>query len=125
MQITTIHVDFKKTVSDGSYGNETHSVGYTVSVAEGDDTAALTADLGQTAREHVYARLKESQNEGIRYAMETPEEREARYQREREEREAERQRRLAASALPATVSSGDPDDDDAEDDDEGGEVDPF
>ncbi len=95
MNVTEIHVEFKKTVSDGNYGNETYSVSFTAQLDEGEQGDTAARDLALLAREHVTTRLKESQNEGIRYAMETPEEREARYAKEREEREAERRKREA------------------------------
>lgn len=111
MNITEVHVEYKRTVSDGSYGNETYSVSYTAALEPEDDSVAAVEALTEQAHERVTTRLKESLNEGIRYAMETPEEREARYAKEREEREAERRRReaeyeaarltKAAEAVPA------------------------
>ncbi|HEV2123203.1 MAG TPA: hypothetical protein VGW38_10565 [Chloroflexota bacterium] len=101
MNVTEVTVEFKKTVSDGNYGNETFSVSYTAAIDEGEDANFAIEALTEQAREHATRRLKESQNEGIRYAMETPEEREARYAKEREEREAERRRREAARLATA------------------------
>jgi hypothetical protein len=87
-EVKEVQVEFTKTVSDGNYGNERHTVGLTVTVAEGETAADWLRSLSTMLEDHVNFCLKQSRNEGIRYAMETTEEREARYQREAAEREA-------------------------------------
>ncbi|MGH2356301.1 MAG: hypothetical protein ACRDJN_32245 [Chloroflexota bacterium] len=109
--IREVRVEFRKTVSDGNYGNETFSASYTVVLAEGEDGGGVTQALCVQLREHVYARLKESPNAGIRQALETPEERQARYEAERAQYEAERQGRLAEVAAARDADEQDEDDD--------------
>jgi hypothetical protein len=84
-----IRVQFRKTVSDGNYGNETHEVSYTLPAPATED---YTVELQRQAESAVLARLRASTNEGIRLALMTEEEREAYYKAQREERE----RRYAA-----------------------------
>jgi hypothetical protein len=124
-QVTELQVGFRKTVSDGSYGNETHEARLTVTVAEGESGVAFLRSLSLALEDHVNDRFRQSPNEHIRYAMETTEEREARYQREAAEREARRQQeraereaRLAADAARDATSlfvGGDEEDEDGDD----------
>lgn len=150
-EVKEIHVEFRKTVSDGNYGNETYSVAYTATMTPEVDALdagtgapfARAVELANMARAVVYERLKASPNEGIRSAMETTEEREARYARERQEAKerqererAEREarirqinRQVAADADPheaeferATEARWGADGDDADDDDDDDET---
>lgn len=123
MQVEQIRVEFTKTVSDGSYGNERHTVGLTVTVAEGETAMDWLHSLSAMLEEHVNSRLKQSRSDGIRSAVETTEEREARYARERREAKArwerehaEREARLAEGAR--AVLTDEPGDDDSDDDDD-------
>jgi hypothetical protein len=93
-EVREIQVGFRKTVSDGNYGNETHEARLTVTVAEGESGVAFLRSLSLALEDHVNDRFRQSPNEHIRYAMESPEERQARQQQERDELEA----RLAAQA---------------------------
>ena len=122
MQITEIHVDFKATVSDGNYGNETYTVAFTATVLEGEGEQSAVAHLAGLAREHVYAALKHSPRDGIREALETEEERLARYERQRQEREARYARQRAESLARAQreqVSDDEAEEDSDDEDDEG------
>lgn len=83
-----MHVDVQALISDGNYGNERLTVGYTAGLAEGEDASEATVTLVSVAREHVYAAAKHSPREGIRHAMETPDEQTRRYIFETAEREA-------------------------------------
>jgi Golgi nucleoside diphosphatase len=125
-EVRELQVGFRKTVSDGNYGNEQHEARLTVTVAEGETAMDWLRSLSTMLEDHVTFCFKQSRNDGIRYAMETTEEREARYKREAEERKArlqqeraEREARLAAQAAAEAGSYfvGD-DDEDAEDDDD-------
>jgi hypothetical protein len=93
-EVREIQVGFRKTVSDGNCGNETHEARLTVTVAEGESGVAFLRSLSLALEDHVNDRFRQSPNEHIRYAMESPEERQARQQQERDELEA----RLAAQA---------------------------
>ena len=85
-----MRVAFKKTVSDGAYGNETAQVDFVVTVAEDESVEASTHDLLDQAHDAVLDRLKASENEGVRAALETREEREARWVKEQDELRARR-----------------------------------
>lgn len=98
----TIHVQFRKTVSDGNYGNETHEVSYTVTAPETED---CTVELQQRAESAVLARLKASANEGIRLALMSEEERDAHYEAQRRERERRYEAERAARAAKTEDSS--------------------
>jgi hypothetical protein len=125
-EVKELQVGFRKTVSDGQYGNETHEARLTVTVAEGETATDWLRSLSTALEDHVNFCLKQSRNESIRYAMETTEEREARYEREAEERKArlqqeraEREARLAAQAArDATGVAGEDEDDDEEEDED-------
>ncbi len=93
MQITEIHVDFKATVSDGNYGNETYTVAFTATLSPDEGQHSAVVHLAGLAREHVYGALKHSPRDGIRYALETAEEQERRYIFERAEERANAQKR--------------------------------
>jgi pyruvate-formate lyase-activating enzyme len=113
-ELKEIHIGFKKTVSDGSYGNETHEARLTVTPTAADDGVDVrkVLELFATILEgHVNSRFRQSPSDHIRYAMESPEEREARYKREAEEREVERERRRAER--DARLAAEDADDDDS------------
>lgn len=116
-EVKELQVGFRKTVSDGNYGNETHEARLTVTIAEGETAVDWLRSLSTMLEDHVTFCLKQSRNDHIRYAMETTEEREARLQQERTERES----RMAAQAAPEVGSyfvGDDEDEDDGEDDDE-------
>jgi hypothetical protein len=126
-EVKEIQVGFRKTVSDGNYGNETHEARLTVTVAEGETATDWLRSLSTMLEDHVNCCFKQSRNDGIRYAVETTEEREARYKREAEERKArlqqeraEREARLAADAAreAASLFIGDDDEDDEDDGDD-------
>jgi hypothetical protein len=128
VRVEQIRVEFTKTVSDGSYGNERHMAGLTVTIAEGETAVDWLRSLSTAPENHINFCFKQSRNDGIRYAVETTEEREARYQREAEERKArlqqeraEREARLAAQAAQEVGGSfvgGDEEDAEDEDDDD-------
>jgi hypothetical protein len=131
-EIREVRVEVRKTVSDGSYGNETASVAFTATVGEDVSFtagASLALQLTGLAHDTVLSRLRGSTNEQIRMALETPEEREARQTRERAEREAERERwrlqaeRERAESEKAWAAARDEDDtaedEQAEDDGDG------
>ena len=88
MQITELHIGAQALISDGNYGNERLTVGYTVALAEGEDADAVTEQMLVRAREHLYTQAKQSPREAIRHALETPEEAERRYIFESAERDA-------------------------------------
>lgn len=98
MDITTVHVDFKATISDGNYGNETYTIAYTANVDAEESAGEAVETLARLAREHVYAQLKQSPRDGVRQALETAEEAEIRSARERAEYEATQERRRQHSA---------------------------
>lgn len=89
-----MRVDYGRTVGDGQYGSERLTVGITATL-DGPldpnhpfDQARLrdiAADLTQELRSVVLEELKHSPSEGVRQALETREEREARWDRERDE----------------------------------------
>lgn len=81
-------MDVQALISDGNYGNERVTVGYKAEIAEGEDVSESTFTLVALAREHVYTAAKHSPREGIRHAMETPDEQTRRYIFETAEREA-------------------------------------
>lgn len=96
MRVEAIHVEYGRTVGDGNYGSERLSAGMTVRLDPpldpmvGDDreqqrsaVLALTNDL----RFLVLGELKHSESEGVRLALESEEEREARWAQERAARE--------------------------------------
>jgi hypothetical protein len=125
-EVKEVQVGFRKTVSDGNYGNETHEARLTVTIAEGEMATDWLRSLSTMLEDHVNFCFKQSRNDGIRYAVETTAEREARYKREAEERDAERERlraereaRLAAQAAQDATSLfvGDDDEDDEDDED--------
>jgi uncharacterized Zn finger protein len=90
-EIREVTVEFRKTVSDGSYGNETYSVRFTATPDADEPWTGVAFRLAHKAHDTVLSRLRGSTNEQIQYALMTPEEREARRERERAEREAERE----------------------------------
>ena len=92
MQVTDISAEFRKTVNDGNYGNETATVRLSAQLAEKESAPSLAAYLLDQARGHVLHQLRSSDNENVVNALETREERALRRLREREESE-ERQRR--------------------------------
>jgi len=100
-QVTQITVEYRRMVSDGNYGNETYSLIQTATIAPEDDPQLVAANLAAESRAVVLGRLRESQNDQVRYALETREEAEARRRAEEEEwerRRAERQRAAAPDA---------------------------
>jgi hypothetical protein len=126
-EVKEVQVGFRKTVSDGQYGNEMHEARVTVTVAEGETATDWLRSLSTMLEDHVNFCFKQSRNDGIRYAVETTEEREARYKRQAEERKArlqqeraEREARLAAQAArdAAGLFVGEDDDDAGDEDDD-------
>jgi truncated hemoglobin YjbI len=109
-EVKELQVGFRKTVSDGQYGNETHEARLTVTVAEGETATDWLRSLSTALEDHVNFCFKQSRNESIRYAMETTEEREARSKREAEQREAERERRRAERDARRAAEDADGDD---------------
>jgi hypothetical protein len=75
MQVTEVRAEYRKTVSDGNYGNETFSVALVGAVAEGEMAVTAAEGLTDLARRIVISELRRSANEHIRRAMMTPEER--------------------------------------------------
>jgi hypothetical protein len=118
-EVKELQVGFRKTVSDGNYGNETHEARLTVTITADDAGYGLEemlASFTTVLEGHVNSRFRQSSNEHIRYVMESPEEREAR----RRQQQAEREARLAAAAAQdaASLFVGDEDEDEDEDDDD-------
>lgn len=89
MQITEIRGEFRKTVSDGNYGNETYSITLTATTGEGESPTQVALDLADRARAVVEQRLRTSNDRNIRRAVMTNKEREADYDAEREEQRRE------------------------------------
>jgi hypothetical protein len=114
-QVTELQVGFRKTVSDGNYGNEMYEARLTVTVAEGESAVDWLRSLSTTLEDHVNSRFRQSSNEHIRSTMETTEERQARYKRESEELEARLAAQTAREVGGYFVGGEDEDD---EDDDE-------
>jgi hypothetical protein len=73
-EVKELQVGFRKTVSDGNYGNETHEARLTVTLTTSDAGIGLDemlAALATTLEGHVNSRFWQSPNEQIRYAMES------------------------------------------------------
>jgi len=128
MKVTEIRVEFRKTVSDGNYGNETFSASLTGVCAQDDDAVAEAHLLCEDARHVVLGQLRQSQSPRIQRALETPEEREARVRREEEEYAEQRRQQIAqkvrwvAESTTRSAQASD-DSDDSDDDAEVHEVD--
>ena len=91
MEVREIRVEFKKTVSDGNYGNETAQVGFTISLDKSVESyLEVAAELTGQASDEVLRILHNSTSEGVRNALETKEEREARWAHEQDELRARR-----------------------------------
>ncbi len=84
MKITQIEVSYGRTVSDGNYGSERAKVALTSSVGEDEDYREVFTRLADQATDMAIAKLKQSTSERVLAAVETPEEREARWDRERD-----------------------------------------
>jgi hypothetical protein len=109
VESTEVRVGVRKTVSDGSYGNETVDVAFTATLDPGEAAQSVAFRLAEQASVVVLSRLRGSTNEYIREALETPEEREARRERERAQREAEREAwRVQAAKEAAEREAADP-----------------
>ena len=91
MELREVRVEFRRTVSDAAYGNETYSVAFTATVDVDEAPRAVAFHLAAEAHKVVMSRLRGSTNEQVCRAVETPEERPARQERERTERVAERE----------------------------------
>jgi Arc/MetJ-type ribon-helix-helix transcriptional regulator len=120
-EVKEIQVGFRKTVSDGQYGNETHEARLTVTTNAGDEGVGLDevlAALATVLEGHVNSRFRQSPSEHIRYAMETTDERKERRQQERAEREARLAAQAARDATSLFVGGDDEDDEDEDDDDD-------
>jgi hypothetical protein len=87
-RIDEVRVEYGRTVTDGNYGSERLAIAYTAQIEDGEVAEAIAARLVYEAREAVTAFLKHSEVEGVRLALETPQEREARWARELAERNA-------------------------------------
>lgn len=73
MKITQLSVEFKKTVSDRDYGNETVAVQMTVDVDEADgDPTGVAAVLLDRARQQVMVELGRSESLNLRRAINPP-----------------------------------------------------
>lgn len=88
MDVREVTVECRKMVSDGAYGNETYTVIFKAVAPEGD-TRGWALETAESLAEEAYAlvvdRLKQSISAGIRESLETRQEREARWDRERAE----------------------------------------
>ena len=87
LEIREVRVEARKMVSDGAYGNEAYTVGFTAAVG-GDVALEATLEeltqLGERAYAIVLDRLRASISQGIRESIETRDEREARLVEERD-----------------------------------------
>ena len=86
MDVREVRVECQKMVSDGAYGNERISIGFTITLGEDETPAAALGwaeMLTDQAYEVVLDRLKRSISQGIRESLETRAEREARYEQDR------------------------------------------
>ena len=92
MEVREVRVEVRKTVSDGDYGNETFTVAYTATLAPEDSETTEAHELAAAAYEVVLSRLKRSVSERVREALETRDEREARWKAESERRRQEVER---------------------------------
>jgi hypothetical protein len=84
MEIREVRVECRKLVSDGAYGNEQYSVALTATIDEEATWNESAHRLATQAYDIVLAHLKTSRSDGVRDALETREEREARWDHERE-----------------------------------------
>src|SRR5262245_66473907 len=84
MRVREVSLEFKKTVSDGNYGNETYSVAYTAVLDEHDDHGDDAVLMATRAHDVVLERLRASTSEVLRQNLESPAEAEARRDRERD-----------------------------------------
>lgn len=84
MRITEVRVAYGRVVTDGLDGKERSSVELVASVEEGDNYRVVAFQLADEARHLVRTQLKQSTSEQVLQAVETPEEREARWDRERD-----------------------------------------
>jgi hypothetical protein len=104
VNITQVRVEYGRTVSDGEYGSERATFELSSSVAEGEDFGEVADRLAEKATALVRARLKQSTSEKVLQAVETKEETEARWDRERE---AARERAARPRAEPVLVDEED------------------
>ena len=104
MNITEVRVEYGRTVSDGDYGSERASFELSSSVGEGEDFREVAHRLAEKATALVRARLKQSTSDKVLQAVETKEETEARWDRERE---AARERAARPRPDPVTVDEED------------------
>lgn len=111
MRITVVQVEYGRTLSDGKYGSERASVALTSEVAEGEDFRAIADLLGDEATHLTIGRLKRSTSEAVLQALETPQEREARWDRERDQARERKRLRDAEDAEPAPAGRSDEEDD--------------
>ena len=72
MRVSQVTVDFKKTVSDGNYGNETANVQYVVLVDEGEDPDQVVREVIQRARGRAIEELSGSESISVRRALNPP-----------------------------------------------------
>lgn len=72
MKITQATVDFKKTVSDGNYGNETANVQYVVQIDDGEDPEEVVRQVITRARGRAIAELNGSESISVRRALNPP-----------------------------------------------------
>jgi len=88
MEIREVRVEVKKMVSDGNYGHEVYTVAVTATIDEEETWNESAHRLATQAYDIVLAHLKDSRSDGVRQALETRAEREARWDRERAEGQA-------------------------------------
>lgn len=72
MRVSQVTVDFKKTVSDGNYGNETANVQYVVLLDEGEDADQVVREVITRARGRAMAELGGSESLSVRRALNPP-----------------------------------------------------
>lgn len=66
MKVTLITVEFRKTVSDREYGNESAHCQLSAEIEEGEEVTEAYVLLGTAARAHVMAQLSGSNNLQVR-----------------------------------------------------------
>jgi hypothetical protein len=104
VSVRDVHVEYGQTLSDGNDGSERWAISFTAEVDEDEDEGTVVADLGARAKELVREQFKSSRSENILRLVETPEEREARWDRERD---AARERAARPRPDPVLVDEED------------------
>jgi len=95
MDVREVRVGFRKTVSDGQYGNETYEVSLYADLSQDEDADPVGTGhfLAGLARVLVLEHLARSKSDAVRDALMTADEREARWKAE----SARRRRELDAA----------------------------